>query len=164
MADEQNHGADPPQGPYGAPPPGPYGAPPPGYGPPPGQWGPPPGWGGYPPGQGYPSPGYGYPPVPRNSERAVWVMATGIASLVALFTCCLGFVPAIVSLCLAPGAKREIAASQRALSGEGMVKAGVICSWVTIGLTVLFIVLFVFLLAFTASFSWSIGDSVDFEY
>ncbi|MBA3743260.1 MAG: hypothetical protein H0X00_10100 [Sporichthya sp.] len=64
-----------------------------------------------------------------------------------LFTCFLGFIPAIVSLCLAPGAKREIAESRGALTGEGQVKAGVICSWVTIALTLLAIVAFGVLLA-----------------
>ncbi|HUR76050.1 MAG TPA: DUF4190 domain-containing protein [Sporichthya sp.] len=90
-------------------------------------------------------------------------MGLGIASLVAFFTCCLGFVPAIVSLCLAPGAKREIQASGGALTGDGMVKAGVICSWVTIGLTVLAIVSFGLLVAFAGDWSWSIGDSVNVD-
>lgn len=62
---------------------------------------PPAGWGRYPP-------GYGYQP-PRTCERATWVLGTGVGSLVMFFTCFLGFVPAIVTLFLAPGAKREIA-------------------------------------------------------
>lgn len=79
-------------------------------------------------------------------------MGLGIASLVMMFTCFLGFIPAIVSLCLAPGARREIAESKGALTGQGQVKAGVICSWVTLALTLLGIsVLVAFIAAFDSS-------------
>ncbi len=127
---------------------------------PPGQQYPPPyPLGQYPPGQ-YP-PGYpqGYPPgfaQPRNSGKAVGVLTCGIASLIVMFTCFVGFIPAIVGLCLAPGAKREIAESHGALTGEGMIKAGKICAWVTLGLTAAGIVALVALIAFTSG-SWS-GD------
>jgi hypothetical protein len=84
-------------------------------------------------------------------------MGLGIASSVVMFTCGIGFILAIVSLCLAPGAKREIAESRGALTGEGMVKAGVICSWVTIGFTVLAIVLLGVLLA-TVDGTWFDGS------
>jgi hypothetical protein len=84
-------------------------------------------------------------------------MGLGIASIVVMFTCGIGFILAIVSLCLAPGAKREIAESRGALTGEGMVKAGVICSWVTIGFTVLAIVLLGVLLA-TVDGTWFDGS------
>jgi hypothetical protein len=89
----------------------------------------------YPPSY-YPQPAYGYPGV-QNSGRATTVMVLGIASLVLLFLCGLGFIPAIVALCLAPDAKRKIASSGGRIGGEGMVKAGVIMSWIAIGLTVL---------------------------
>lgn len=118
------------------------------------------GWNQPPPGGGWgpPPPGYGgYPPVPRTSPRAVWVGACGIGSLVALFTICIGFVPAIVALCLAPEAKRELREARGALSGDGLLRAGVICAWVTIAITVAVLVLLVVVLA---AVDWSIGDSV----
>jgi hypothetical protein len=37
---------------------------------------------------------------------------------------------------MAPGAKREIAASEGTVTGEGLVKAGVVCSWISLGLVV----------------------------
>lgn len=114
--------------------------------PPPGGWGAPP-----------PNYGAGYPPVPRTSPRAVWVGVCGIGSLIALFTVCIGFVPAIVALCLSPEAKREIRESRGALSGDGLRRAGVICAWVTIGITVLVVVLAVWVLSVL---DWSIGESV----
>jgi hypothetical protein len=61
----------------------------------------------------------------------------GISSLIA----CLGL-PGIVALCLAPGARREIAESRGRLTGEGLIKAGVICSWISIALALLVIVVF----------------------
>ena len=89
-------------------------------------WNTPPSGGGWdqpPPGWGPPPPGYGgYPPVPRTSPRAVWVGVCGIGSLVALFTICIGFVPAIVALCLAPEAKRELREARGALSGDGLLR------------------------------------------
>ena len=96
----------PPPGGYQPPPPAGYAAPPPGYAQPPG---------GYQP---------GYPP--RNSGTAVAILVLGIAGLV--FTCAYGFgvIAAIIALALAPKAKREIAAAGGALTGEGMIKAGVI--------------------------------------
>ena len=75
----------------------------------------------------------------------------GISSLVLL---CAVFVflpvavvPAIIALALAPGAKREIQASGGALTGLGTVKAGVVCSWVTIGVSIAWIVLLIALFA-----------------
>jgi hypothetical protein len=75
----------------------------------------------------------------------------GISSLVLL---CAVFVflpvavvPAIIALALAPGAKREIHASGGALTGLGTVKAGVVCSWVTIGVSIAWIVLLIALFA-----------------
>ena len=47
----------------------------------------------------------------------------------------------IVSLVLAPGAEREIHDSQGRLGGLGQVRAGKICSWITIGITVLGLVI-----------------------
>ena len=135
----QPYGQQPPPG--GFPPPGQY---------PPGQYPPP----GYPPGQ-FPPPGYppGYPPGgQRTSGKATTVLVLGIASLVLLFTCGIGVIPAIVALCLAPGARREVAASGGLLGGEGQIKAGQICSWITVGLTILGIIVVIALIAFSVSF------------
>lgn len=96
-----------------------------------------------PTGSGYAPPqyayGYGpawYPPVQRTSVQAIATLVFGIASLTVLWG-----VGGIVALVLAPGAKREIEASQGTLGGAGLVRAGVICSWISIGLSVLVIVL-----------------------
>ena len=67
-------------------------------------------------------------------------MVLGIVSLVMLFTCGLGFVTAVIALVMAPGARREIAASGGRLTGESQVRTGTILSWVTLGLTALAVV------------------------
>ncbi|HET8970195.1 MAG TPA: hypothetical protein VFN19_03975 [Candidatus Nanopelagicales bacterium] len=61
-------------------------------------------------------------------------MVLGIVGIVMLCAYGIGLVCAIVALALAPGAKREIAASNGWKTGEGMVKAGVICSWIAVAL------------------------------
>jgi hypothetical protein len=137
-----------PQQPYGQQPQQPYGQQPqygqqqygqPGYGQQPhGQQG-------YPP-QAYSQQGYA-PTGPATAGRATAVLITGIASLVLLFSC-IGFIPAIVALVLAPGAEREIHASQGRLTGLGQVRAGKICSWITIGVTVLGLVVLAIVIAF----------------
>jgi len=86
-----------------------------------------------PPGYGPPPPGYGYA-VPQTSGKATSVLVLGILSLVVCM------VLGIIAVCLAPGARREIAESQGSLTGESQIKAGVICAWVSIGLSVLFLV------------------------
>jgi hypothetical protein len=132
------------------------GAPGGGY-PPPGGWGPagppPPGWGapgpygaqGYPPQGGWGPVGYPSGP-PKTAGKAIAILVLGISSLVA----CIG-IPGIVALCLAPGAKREIAASQGRLTGDGLIKAGVICSWVSIALVILVVVVFAIAITIAAS-------------
>ena len=70
----------------------------------------------------------------------------GIVGLVFTCTYGLGVIAAIVALALAPGANREISTSGGALTGTGMVKAGVICSWISVALTVLGVVLLIVLL------------------
>ncbi|HEX5017153.1 MAG TPA: DUF4190 domain-containing protein [Actinomycetes bacterium] len=103
---------------------------------------PPPPPGPYPP----PTPGGGYqwyPTPPTNSGKAIAVLVLGIVGL--LFVCGygLGVVPAIVALAMAPSAKREIEASGGTLTGEGMIKAGVVCSWVAVGIAAVGLVLIV---------------------
>jgi hypothetical protein len=85
------------------------------------------------------------------------VLVCGIASVVLLFTCGLGFIPAIVALVKAGPARREILASQGQLSGLGMVTAGRITSWCTIGLTILGIIAIVLLITLGVAFDSS-GD------
>ena len=120
-----------------------------------GQGGYPPG--GYPPGQ-FPPPGYGpgYPPPPPgvpNSGRSVAILVLGIASLVTVI--CAGVLMAVIALCLAPGAQREIAAAQGRLGGEGLVRAGKICSWISIGVSLLIIILFAAFFTFSVSTGFS---------
>ena len=144
----------PPGGGYPPPPPVP---PPPPPGPPPGGYSPP----GYQPSAGgYPPP---YPMPPRNSGKAIAILVLGVAGLV--FTCTSGFgvIAAIVALALAPGANREIAASGGTLTGEGLIKAGVICSWIAVGLTalgILVLVLFIIGAASSSAATSHVGDVV----
>ncbi|MGL5858348.1 MAG: hypothetical protein ACRC35_08090 [Angustibacter sp.] len=80
---------------------------------------------------------------PQTSGKATTVLALGISSLVLLVTCFLSvvaFVPGVIGVTMAGGARREIAASGGRLTGESQVQAGVICSWVTIGLSVLLLI------------------------
>jgi uncharacterized protein DUF4190 len=90
-------------------------------------------------GYGQPTPAWGgaqpYYGGPQTSGRATTVLVLGIVSLVLLFSC-IGFIPAIVALVLAKGARREIAESGGRLTGESQVKAGTIMSWITVALTV----------------------------
>jgi hypothetical protein len=118
-----------PQPPYGQPPypPQPYGQQP--Y-----------------PQQPYPQQPYGasYPTQP-TSGKATAVLIAGIASLVLLFFCGIGIVAAIIALALAPGANREIAESGGRLAGEGQIRGGKICAWITVALTALAILALVIL-------------------
>jgi hypothetical protein len=102
-------------------------------------------------GQPYGAPVAGYRTAPTTSGRATAVLELGISSLVLLFMCGLGLVTAIVALVMAPGAKRDIKDSQGRLTGLGMVKGGVVCSWIAIALVVLFAAVLVLLLAVGAS-------------
>jgi hypothetical protein len=139
-----------------APPPPPYGqiGQPPTYGPPP-SYAPPPAYGSA-PGYGAPA-GYGYAG-PRTSTNATVVLACGIGSIVLLFTCGLGFIPAIVALVKAGSARREILESQGRLTGLGMVTAGRITAWCTIGLTILAILAIVLLITLGVAFDSTPGD------
>jgi hypothetical protein len=83
----------------------------------------------------------------------VAVLVLGILSLPLTCGYGLGVVAAIVALALAPGARREINASGGRLGGLGFVKAGVICSWVAVGLVALGIVALIALIV--------IGSSID---
>lgn len=52
-------------------------------------------------------------------------------------------VPAIIALVLASSASKEIAASGGRFTGDGMVTAAKVISWINIGLSVLAVVLLV---------------------
>ena len=101
---------------------------------------PPPQYGGPPP-YGSQQP-YGYTPQPQTDGTAITVLVLSIVSLV---VCWFLPVPAVVALVMAPSAQRKIDASGGRLTGEGLVKAGRIVSWIHIGVwggvTLLLIVL-----------------------
>lgn len=94
---------------------------------------------------------YGYPQQvpgyvgPHNEGIAVAALVLAIGSFPLTFACGVGFVTAIVALVLAGQADRKIREANGALTGEGMVRAARILSWIYLGLTVL--VLIVVLLA-----------------
>jgi hypothetical protein len=152
--------AYPPPPTYSAPPPT-YSAPPPTYGAPPS---PPPGYGPPPPGYGYPPAAPGYPPPPvqaygygypaqQSSGRATAVLVLGICSLVFFCIWGLGVIAAIVALCLAPGARREIRESNGAITGDGQVKGGVICAIISIGMFILGAILAIVVIGMNRHFS-----------
>ncbi len=87
-------------------------------------------------GQRFPAPQFpgGYAAVPQHASRATTVLVLGIASLVLVLSCGIGIIPAVIALVMSGGAKREIEQSAGRLSGLGMVTAGRVTSWITVGL------------------------------
>ncbi|MDP8976589.1 MAG: hypothetical protein M3N28_09570 [Actinomycetota bacterium] len=86
------------------------------------------------PSQGYPPPpggygGYSQRPTPQTEGTAITVLVLAIAS----FVIC-PVIPAVVALFMCPGARRKIEGSGGALTGEGLVTAAKIISWVNLGL------------------------------
>ena len=126
-----DQGSEPPPGqgwgpPQGQPPQGQQPPPPPGQPPP--YWGPP-----QPPPYGYgPAPQYGYGPQPQTEGMAITALVLSIASFV---VCPL--VLAIVALSLCPSAQRKIESSGGALTGESLLTAARIISWINIGIAAL---------------------------
>jgi len=101
---------------------------------------------------GYPA--YGGYPVQQTSSKAGTVQVLGIVSLVMFFVVCgLGFIPAVIALAMAPGAKREIEASGGALGGSGQLRAGTIMAWITLGLTALGLIILIAVIALAVSAS-----------
>jgi hypothetical protein len=131
---------------------------PPSYPPPPPTPPPPPG--GYPPG-GYGTPQYGAPQGPQSSGKSVAVMVLGIVGLVLVCGYGIGVIPSIVALALAPSAKREIRSSGGRLTGESFIKAGVICAWVAVGLTLLGIAIVVLVIALGTTVETSFETTSD---
>lgn len=93
------------------------------------------GYAGYP---GY----YGQPPQTDGTAIAVLILAIGSWVICPI-------IPAIIALVLARGAKEGIAESGGTKTGEGLVKAGVIVSWINIGFYVLIAVIVAIALALT---------------
>jgi len=78
-------------------------------------------------------------------------MVLGIASLVLFCSYAVGIIPAIVALAMSRSARREIDGSHGQIVGQGQLKAGVICSWVTVGLTAALAVALIIVFAVAAS-------------
>lgn len=72
----------------------------------------------------------------QTSGKAIAIMVLGITSLVLFCAYGVGIIPAIVALAMARGTKREIAQSQGQIGGANLLSAGVVCSWVTVGLAI----------------------------
>ena len=81
---------------------------------------------------------------PQASGRAIAVLILGIASLVSCFP-----VPGIAAILLAPGARRQIAASAGRLGGAPLIRVGVACGWSSLVLTAVIVILLVTFLATT---------------
>ncbi len=93
-----------------------------------------------------------YPGIPpRNSGLAIAVLVLGVVGLCLFCAYGIGIIPAIVSLALAPGARRQVAESRGSLVGDSYIKAGVICSWIAIGLAIVAIGVVLIVLAVAAS-------------
>ena len=87
----------------------------------------------------------------KADRKATAVMVLGIVGLVLICGYGVGAIPAIVALAMAPSARREIAASGGMLDGEGFIKAGVVCAWIAVGLTLAGIAFLVILIAATTA-------------
>jgi hypothetical protein len=68
-------------------------------------------------------------------------MVLGIVGLCLSCVYGIGVVLAIVALCLAPSARRDVQAKGYA-SGDGMIKAGAICSWISVVIGIVFALIF----------------------
>jgi len=73
--------------------------------------------------------------VPQTNQKALWSMILGILGIV-----CCGIFAGIPALILGNSAKKEIAASGGAQTGDGMAKAGVILGWISIAFSILGII------------------------
>lgn len=92
---------------------------------------------------------YGYPmqygaqgiPMQRSNGLALTSMICGIAGLVLMFFCGLGFLPAVAALITGFIARSQINQSGGVQGGSGQALAGIITGAAAIGLSILFIVL-----------------------
>ena len=97
---------------------------------------------------GYPT-GYGYG-APQTEGSAVWALVLAIGAWVVC-----PVVPAIIALALAGGAERAIAASGGTRTGDGLVKAARIISWIHLGFVALVVVVVLLVLTLAAASSTS---------
>jgi len=131
-------------------------------------------------GQGYPNQGYGQQgynqPYAQNQQYGEYgpyagqqapvtgmahaVLWTAVGGLLLSWTG-LGWVASIVSLCLTPGARREILAANGAKRGLGFLLAGKICAWVNIGIAVLGLIGIIAFFAIGLSGGFDSGSSFD---
>lgn len=135
----------------------------PGYTPPPGYNAPPPGYGAPPPGYNAPPPGYppqGYPiqpgmqgPVYLQPPTAPFAIVSLIASISGIFI--VPIIGQIVGIIFGHIALNQIKEANGALTGKGMATAGLIVSYVTLGLFVLFIVGIIAVVAIAGGSSFS---------
>lgn len=102
---------------------------------------------------------YGANPPLETEGTATTVLVLGIVSIVLMFSCGIGFIPAIIALVLAPKAKNNIAASHGTKGGESLVNAGRICAYVTLALTALFVVLVTLVLVLPAVLGTLVGSA-----
>lgn len=77
------------------------------------------------PAQAYPP---AYPPAPQTSGSAIVALILSIGA----WTIC-PIIPAIVALVFANMAKKEIAAGEGRVTGQGLVTAATIVAWINIG-------------------------------
>jgi hypothetical protein len=82
-----------------------------------------------------PPPGAGGYAAPQTNQKALWSMILGILGIV-----CCGIFAGIPALILGNSAKKEIASSGGAQTGDGMAKAGVILGWISIAFSILGII------------------------
>ncbi|WP_432511278.1 DUF4190 domain-containing protein [Kineococcus sp. SYSU DK001] len=101
--------------------------------------------------------GYGQPPVTGMAHAVCW---TAVGGLLLSFTF-LGWIASIVALALAPGARREVLASQGAKRGLGFILAGKICAWVNLGLSVLVVLFFVLFILIGIGGGWDETSTFD---
>lgn len=88
-----------------------------------------------------PPPGGGYA-MPQTNQKAVWALILGILSIVAC-----GLLAGIPALIVGGSARKEIAASGGAQTGDGMAKAGVILGWISVAFTVVAVLFLILVFA-----------------
>jgi heme/copper-type cytochrome/quinol oxidase subunit 2 len=98
----------------------------------------------------------------RTSSKAGAVLFLGVVSVL-MMLCVGGVVPAILALTIARGARAELRESQGFLTGDRMLRAGVVLSWLAIAVsTIVLVVLVVYaLVVFGASSGPKFGSNVN---
>jgi hypothetical protein len=101
-------------------------------------------------------------PEVQPSTKASAVLFLGVVA-VAMMLCVGGVVPAILALGLARTARAELRASQGFLTGEKLVRAGIVLSWIAIAVSTALVVgaVVYLLIRFGASSGPSFGTNVN---